>query len=1768
MKYLNMMSARRRWAALGILFGALLAASSSFAQESTFGSEDFTTSATVNSWYYFGGACLTAGTATPSANPGQIPGCTALLASYYNLAANADPFMMGGYNGYLGSSTAPAGIAAQVPDPTITNPDGSVTGLGALRFTNGSINVTNATTGVTTHSYGHNERGAILSSSTYPTGSGFQVTFKTVTYHGDSGGAGTDGADGISFFLQDGSQPAGLGAWGGSLAYSCSNSNTPHDGLIGAYIGLGIDEYGNFLNGTNLVAGYTGTNVATGDNAAYGYGYKPGRIGLRGAGNVSWPSLTAAYGANPSNPASPYYPSSLATSCTNAGGVYSATTGNCTQICSTAGSYYDSTTGVCNKACPTNATYDAALNTCNSCASVNGTYDPTTTTCTNTNKCATGTTYYAGTGACNACPAAGYATGTYNSTTGMCTNSCPTGYTLTGTTCYPTGSVYSSGYYCPSGSTIANNSGSYVCYTSGLSYLAGFYCPSGSTIALNAGVYGCYPTGNSYSVGYYCPSGSTITAYSGAEVCYPSSGVTYASGYYCPTGQTLNGAYCYTTGLSHSGNYYCPSGQTISGTSCYPTGDSQSAGYYCPSGQTISGTSCYPTGDSQSAGYYCPSGQTISGTHCYPTGDSISGTNYCPSGQTISGTSCYPNGLSHSGTNYCPSGQTISGTSCYPTGDVYSSPYYCPSGYVVASAHCCPTGNTYNAGTGKCSGGTSPVAIGTATAATAMTTATAMPAATAESAATPMSAAPLMGAATAASAAIATSAASAAGPATAVAAAQAVTPVQTATQNTTPTETPPSTYAAGTGNVDAQYAVQNTCKTGNLYNYSSASAPTSAGTATLDNTVNTAGILDYPPIPNAFTELTSFQIANEGAITRGAATPIFYNLKITQNGLLSLSYSVSGGAYSYLIKDQSITASNGPLPASFRVGFAGSDGGASNIHEIMCFKASTYKQSGSSATANDKQSAKVQAGSQAYFAYYDPNDWTGTVTANTLVDTAGTVTVSTTANWDASCVLNGTAASGGCVNTGAGGPTSATPAPANRIMLTWDTVNNVGIPFEWGSLNAAQQAALDFGDTAATSTRLSYLRGDRSNEINSSGVGLYRARDTIVGDVVDSSPVWVGAPSSPYTASWRDRIYGTAMPENTGTQSYLQYTAAQQTRLNVVYVGANDGFLHGFRAGSFSSTGTFIANGSTPNDGQEVLAYMPGSMLASAALGSAAGGCTNSSTTQTLVQGIHGVTPAVGGNAECTAPLLDYANTQYGHNFFVDATPGTGDIFYGGTWHTWLVGGLGAGGQAIYALDVTNPVASNLTEGNASSIVIGEWNSGSITCANVPNCGNSLGNTFGTPQIRRLHNGKWGVIFGNGFGSATGDAGIYVMSIDPSTGAQTFYYLTTGTSGANGIAYVTPADLDGDHITDYVYAGDLYGNVWRFDLTSNNPASWGVQGTPLFTTQFQSASLTTDADTPSGNVLLFAAVTGVSAGQAVSGANIAAGTYVQSVVGATVVLSQNVSGDVPSGTTLTFSGNQPITSQLVLVSTTITGGAPRILLEFGTGERTQLTNLAPVQYASGVQSLYGVWDWNLSNWNSLAPGAAHQSLALTTAATGLASPYTLSYANLAAQTLTANANGTVDGTNVPVCWQGSTTCTATNNQFGWYANLPSSGEQIIYNGVFNQGAFEINSTVPANNLATSCTSNSDTGYSYALAVINGGVFTNTFPSYSTPTGTTIVDSMEAGVQTNATGSVYNVTTTEGTSYMVYQTIPGVPGTQKVSIPSNTKSKRLTWIEQR
>jgi type IV pilus assembly protein PilY1 len=858
----------------------------------------------------------------------------------------------------------------------------------------------------------------------------------------------------------------------------------------------------------------------------------------------------------------------------------------------------------------------------------------------------------------------------------------------------------------------------------------------------------------------------------------------------------------------------------------------------------------------------------------------------------------------------------------------------------------------------------------------------------------------------------------------------------------------------------AALAVHYTCESGYLENYSGHYITTGGST-----TSTGIAVPDYNYITNAYTILPGTDpIANESATKRGQATPITYSVKITQNGLLSVSYSYNGGAYQPVLSAQNIVSLIGPVPSVVRFGFAGSTGGSNNVHEIACFEAGPPAGADTSVGVNQKEASKIATGTQAFLAFYDPTTWAGDVTANEIYYSAGVVSVALpgAANWDASCNLTGVASGQSCQQTGSSGPITA-QAPTSRVMLTWN--GSTGIPFEWGSLNTTEQNTIDAGDTTPyNSNRLQYLRGVRGNEINSSGVGLFRARVSVLGDIVDSSPTWVGYPDSPYANVWTDRLYpSNPAPEN-GSQTYGAFETAEATRLNVVYVGANDGFLHGFEAGSYDVNHNFVANSTTPNDGKEVFAYMPGAVL----------------------QTIH----------NSTTPTLDFANPQYAHNFFVDATPDEDDLFFGGAWHTWVVGGLGAGGAALYALDATNP--TNFNETNAATTVIGEWTPSTISCANVASCGNSLGNTYGVPVIRRLHNGMWGVIFGNGYGSTSGDAGIFIMTINATSGARTFYYLSAGQSGtSDGIAYPSPADLDGDNVIDYVYAGDLTGHVWRFDLTSSNPSNWGVTSPAVFTD-------------PSGH---------------------------------------------------------PITTKVVAGATLPTSGSPRVILNFGTGRKIPQTVTAAPVYATGTQTVYGIWDWNMSGWNA----KSSDKYAYLTSG-----PSSIGLSNLEQQTLSASSvSGVFDDTSNTVCWGDGSTC-SSNPQYGWYLTLPGTKEQLLFNPLLYQGTLYFNTTIPPDNSPLNCNPSVETGNTYAVSGATGGVVPGLFPDFAA------TDANAAGESTDPSGSPFVVLAgggayvlTQSTATMNNEATPtsgpftctGMVCETQVTYHGET-GQRLTWIEKR
>jgi type IV pilus assembly protein PilY1 len=353
---------------------------------------------------------------------------------------------------------------------------------------------------------------------------------------------------------------------------------------------------------------------------------------------------------------------------------------------------------------------------------------------------------------------------------------------------------------------------------------------------------------------------------------------------------------------------------------------------------------------------------------------------------------------------------------------------------------------------------------------------------------------------------------------------------------------------------------------------------------------------------------------------------------------------------------------------------------------------------------------------------------------------------------------------GGAVGTVAWEAGSLLPSATSRVILTNN--GSGGVPFEWSSLSSSEQTALNTNSSGSAdglgSLRLNYLRGDGSKELVNGGT--FRNRQTTkLGDIINSAPQYVSNEDFGY-------------PDNMESASYSSFVASKASRTPMVYVGANDGMLHGF-------------NGLT---GVEKIAYVPMPVYSN---------------------------------------LSKLTSTTYSHRYFVDGTPTIGDAFYGGAWHSILVGGLRGGGQGIYALDVTDP--SQFTESNASSLVMWEF-----TDANDAD----LGYTFSRPNIVKMADGTWAAVFGNGYNntesdghaSSTGEAVLYIVNVQ--TGALIRKITTgvgssqdpTGASRPNGLATVTPVDVNQDGITDYIYAGDLFGNLWKFDVTSTSSGSWGV----------------------------------------------------------------------------------------------------------------------------------------------------------------------------------------------------------------------------------------------------------------------------------------------------------------------------------------------------
>lgn len=308
---------------------------------------------------------------------------------------------------------------------------------------------------------------------------------------------------------------------------------------------------------------------------------------------------------------------------------------------------------------------------------------------------------------------------------------------------------------------------------------------------------------------------------------------------------------------------------------------------------------------------------------------------------------------------------------------------------------------------------------------------------------------------------------------------------------------------------------------------------------------------------------------------------------------------------------------------------------------------------------------------------------------------------------------------------------------------------------------------------------VNYLRGNRIYEDSSKTPlsDLLRKRDTLLGDIVTSTPVVIGAPKADLYKHVLDKTYFDGL---SGSGDYKAFVTDKLGRTPMVYVAANDGMLHAFKVDS----------------GKEVLAFIPGAVV---------GGTGNASLAR-LANPEYGSYDPVDGSQPVP------------HQFYNDGKLTTQNVYIDGTWKTILVGTTGRGtSRTVYALDITNPeeLADPVKAKNA---ILWERSAGD---------GKSndewIGMALGRPTISLIkgsggNDGQWVVHMGNGPNSEKNQAAL--LQFDLATGSLKVY--PAGTAQDNGLAapYIIQND-DRDGLSEYAFAGDLQGNVWRFELSHN-----------------------------------------------------------------------------------------------------------------------------------------------------------------------------------------------------------------------------------------------------------------------------------------------------------------------------------------------------------
>ena len=273
------------------------------------------------------------------------------------------------------------------------------------------------------------------------------------------------------------------------------------------------------------------------------------------------------------------------------------------------------------------------------------------------------------------------------------------------------------------------------------------------------------------------------------------------------------------------------------------------------------------------------------------------------------------------------------------------------------------------------------------------------------------------------------------------------------------------------------------------------------------------------------------------------------------------------------------------------------------------------------------------------------------------------------------------------------------------------------------------------------------------------------------------------------TGVFRARV---SLPTNVSPLGDIVHSSPfYEQKTDMLYVNANDGMLHAFRASDAKNTAGNVVH----KAGSEVFGFIP---------------------------------------SEVVSRLKNLTNLGYTHEFLVDGdivvSPKTTET---GNRHL-LFGALGRGGKGIFGLNVTTPTSFSSSDFLWEYTPTGDSSAtddGILDTVNNAKTDKDLGFMLGKPLYAKMNNGAGALIIGNGYNSTNGNAVLYIFLLDTSGKVTTVKKLDTLATGDNGLASPGFFDADDNGIVDFIYAGDLKGNVWKFDVSDIDPSKWKVDFT-------------------------------------------------------------------------------------------------------------------------------------------------------------------------------------------------------------------------------------------------------------------------------------------------------------------------------------------------